>query len=187
VFKALVDTIGACLQEEISTSSLTTFDVEYMFLQLRSKSVGESSKLSLQCSNCDQRSDVFVNLDEIKIEMPEVNKLIQLTDEISVNVDYPTFNDILAHDITDGSAEAAFSLIRACIKSINTDEERIDVKDTPKEELQDFLESMSSEQFEHIKQFVESIPKLQHDIEFDCESCSHHNNIHVEGVANFLS
>jgi len=77
VFKALVDTIGACLQEEISTSSLTTFDVEYMFLQLRSKSVGESSKLSLQCSNCDQRSDVFVNLDEIKIEMPEVNKLIQ--------------------------------------------------------------------------------------------------------------
>jgi hypothetical protein len=187
VFRALVDTIAACIDGEINTSNLTTFDVEYMFLQLRSKSVGESSKLSLQCSVCEQRSDVFVNLDEIQIEMPEVNKVIQLTNDISVNVDYPTFNDILDHDITEGTADAAFGLIRSCIKSINTDEERIDVKDTPTEELQDFLESMSSEQFEHIKNFVESIPKLEHDIEFSCESCKHHNTIHVEGVANFLS
>jgi len=187
VFKALVDTIKSCVDDDFDANKLTTFDVEYMFLQLRSKSVGESSKIILPCSNCEERNDVYINLDEIKIEMPEVNKVITLTDDITISVDYPAFSKILETDLTDGSADAAFALVRACIKSINTEEERIDVKDTSEEELQNFLESMSTEQFEHIKTFIDSIPKLEHDVKFNCSSCSQENNIHVEGVANFLS
>lgn len=187
VFKALVDTIAACVDDEINTKALTTFDVEYMFLQLRSKSVGETSKIVLSCSECNHRNEVMVDLDQVKIDVPEVNKVIQITDDITISVDYPAFDAIIDSTSEDASAQAAFALIRACIKSINTEEERIDVKDTSPEELQDFLESMSTVQFEKIKEFVETIPKLEHDIDFSCSSCGAANNIHVEGVANFLS
>lgn len=187
VFKALVDTIANCLEDEVNTNKLTTFDIEYMFLQLRSKSVGESSKISLPCDNCEARSDIIVNLDEINIKIPEVSKEVQITDSISIVLDYPPFSKILETDLNNTSSDTAFALVRACIVSINTEDERIDVKDTPKEELQEFIESMSSVQFEKIKDFIDKIPKLEHDIKYTCSSCNHNNEIHVEGVANFLS
>ena len=184
----LVDTINACATDDnFSAGKLTTFDIEYIFLQLRAKSVGETVKLGLKCSECGTTNDHVVPLDSINVTVPEIEKVIQLEQDITIEVDWPTFNDIKSLTIVDDNTESAFKIISKCIKSINTGTERILAKDVAEAELQDFLESMSSGQFTKIKEFFEQIPKLKHDIKYECVKCSHNNEITVEGVESFLS
>jgi len=184
----LVDTINACATDDnFSAGKLTTFDIEYIFLQLRAKSVGETVKLGLKCSECGTTNDHVVPLDSINVTLPEVEKVIKLEQDISIEVDWPTFNDIKNLNVTEDNAESAFAIIAKCIKSINTESERILAKDVTDAELQDFLESMSSGQFTKIREFFEKIPKLKHEIKYECVKCSHNNEITVEGVESFLS
>ncbi len=190
VFRALVDTISACVEDNINAKKLTSFDVEYMFLQMRSKSVGESSKVGLKCSKCEAPNEMSIRLDEIEIEVPEVSTKIELTEEITLEVGYPTFNDIIETGINDGkeaNTSQAFALIRSCLRGIQTEDERIDLSEVSEKEVQDFLDSMNTAQFDKIKQFVDSIPKLTHDVDFECKACGHENKLTIEGVANFLS
>ena len=191
VFRALIDTIEACVEDNISSKKLTTFDVEYMFLQMRSKSVGESSKIGLRCTECETQNELVIRLDEISVDVPEIENTIKLTDEITLEVGYPTFNNIIDAGVNDGdqqpSTAQAFALIRSCLRAIITEDERIDLSEVTSDEVQDFLDSMSSSQFELIRNFVESIPKLTHDVSFDCSNCNHKNELTIEGVANFLS
>tara|TARA_Y100000389_G_C17468846_1_gene528328 strand:+ start:4843 stop:5559 length:717 start_codon:yes stop_codon:yes gene_type:complete len=190
VFKALIDTIGACIDGEFNTRKLTSFDVEYMFLQMRSKSVGESTKIGLRCSECDATNEQVINLDQINVTVPKIDTTIELTDNIKIEVGYPTFDSIIESGINEGqeaNTEQAFALIRSCLLTIITDEERINLSEVTQEELQDFLDSMSSTQFEKIKEFVDGIPKLQHEVDFTCNKCGHENKLTIEGVANFLS
>ena len=184
----LVDTINACATDDnFSAGKLTTFDIEYIFLQLRAKSVGETVKLGLKCSECGTTNDHVIPLDSINVTLPEVEKVIKLEQDISIEVDWPTFNDIKNLNVTEDNAESAFAIIAKCIKSINTESERILAKDVTDAELQDFLESMSSGQFTKIREFFEKIPKLKHQVKYECIKCSHNNEITVEGVESFLS
>ena len=190
VFRALVDTIGSCVEDNIHTGKLTSFDVEYMFLQMRTKSVGESSKVGLKCESCDTTNDVSIRLDEIKVDVPEVVTQIKLTDDITLEVGYPTFNDIINVGIGDGdqaNTDQAFALIRSCLREIVTEDERIDLSEVSPKEVQEFLDSMNTEQFTEIRNFVDSIPKLTHDVDFTCKNCNHENKLTIEGIANFLS
>ena len=190
VFRALIDTISSCVEDNIQANKLTSFDVEYMFLQMRSKSVGESSKVALKCSECGAPNELSIRLDEIQIEVPEVVTKIELTDDITLKVGYPTFNDIIDAGINEGqeaNTDQAFALIRSCLREIITEDERIDLSEVSVQEVQDFLDSMNTVQFDKIKNFVDSIPKLTHDIDFECKECGHKNELTIEGVANFLS
>ena len=190
VFLTLADTITACVEDKVSPRDLTSFDIEYMFLQMRAKSVGESSKVGLKCSECGTTNEVTVQLNEIAVSVPKVDKNIQLTADISIDVDYPTFYDIVEADLANAekaSTDQAFQLIRSCIRYVNTNEERIDLRETSDAEVQEFLDSMNTEQFEKIKSFVDTMPRLSHDISFECSNCQHKNELTLEGVQNFLS
>ena len=190
VLRTLVETIKACIEGDISVNNLTSFDIEYMFLQLRSKSVGESAQVGLKCSECSVANEISINLDKIAIDIPKVQKNVELTDTISLDLDWPTFYDVIdagTHSDNEPNAEQAFSLIRSCLKAVNTEDERIVLKETSKEEIQEFIDSMSTAQFQKIREFVEKIPKLSHNVKFDCTSCGHKNDITIEGVANILS
>lgn len=184
---ALVDTIVACTDEDLNTKKLTSFDIEYIFLQLRAKSVGETANIGVKCSECGHSNSVSVRLDDIKIEIPDINKNIQLDENISIDVDWPTFHDLTEIDLNNPSSETAFNLIGKCITAIISPDERISVNDVTQEELKDFIEQMNTAQFTKLKEFVEIIPKLKHKIEFDCKKCAHSNNVTVEGVESFLS
>lgn len=190
VLRTLVETIGNCVQTDISLNKLTSFDIEYMFLQLRSKSVGESATVGLKCDDCGTPNDVSINLEEIKIKIPKVQKNIKLNDEISVDLDWPSFRDIVDAGMSENgeaTAEQAFSLIRSCLKAVNTEDERIMLNTASREEIEEFIDSMSTAQFQKVREFIEVIPKLSHDVNYKCKKCGFTNNIKVEGVANFLS
>lgn len=189
MFRSILDVLLQCIDDKVYRNQLTSFDVEYMFLQMRSKSVGESSDVRIKCSECNEFNDVNINMEQITVDVEKTSEKIKLTDDITVELNYPSFNDMIDSGIGDGelTSDQMFSVLHSCIKSVETPDERIDMKDVPKKEVEEFIESMSSDQFEKINKFVADIPRLSHPVEFTCTHCSHENKITLEGMQAFLS
>lgn len=192
VLNAILNCIDACI-ENVNVRELATFDVEYMFTQVRSKSVGESTTVTLPCVECDKRSSVKINLENIKLanDIDTKKKHIQLTPDIAVELKYPTYHEFLETKSVkedDMSANMVFDMTASCINAvIINDDERIDIKGESAQEVENFINSLSSEQFEKISSFIESIPKITMDVEYNCESCNTQNTRTLEGLTDFFS
>lgn len=187
ILNAITDTIKSCVQEPLEVNKLTTFDVEYLFTQLRSKSVGEKATIGVDCSECEHSNEVDVRVDEIKIDIPKVNKKVKLTDQFLLTLRYPSYEFMMQDDIISGSSvEQLYAAIRMCLHTLETNEERIEFDEEPKEEVEKFLDQLDTSQFNAIMDFVNKIPKLTHKINFECESCGHNNEITLEGIKDFF-
>lgn len=186
VLRAVVNTLKACINEDIPTQ-LTTFDVEYLFLQVRSKSVGETSTVGIKCTQCSHSNEVTIALNEIKIDVPKVNNIIQLTDKIGLKMKWPTYDD-MASVIARGNSttETTFDMVARCIEAVDADGEYILVKDEPPAAVQQFIESLTTTQFTKIRQWIDDAPKLQHAVKFSCEKCGHDNEVTLEGLNDFF-
>jgi len=189
VIHAILDTVAACVVDDINVYSLTTFDIDYMFTQIRGKSVGEKVELVINCEECEAPNDIDVDLEQINIEVEESTKVIQLTDEVSVKLKYPNYSTLLGNDkffTSESTSEIMMEVIMACIDSIMTEEENIKIKDEPREEIEKFVESMSSTQFAMIAEFVQTLPAMEHTIDFNCISCGAANNRVLKGLDDFF-
>lgn len=189
ILNTVTDTISACVIDELDTSKLTTFDVEYCFLQVRAKSVGESVMLAPACESCEHKNEVKVMIDDIKIDIPKVDNLIKIDDNISVEMHWPTYREVMKQDVigTENQVDQIFTLIRTCIAAIQTPEERFAASDHSAEEMNAFIESMNTEQFGKIQEYVEAMPRLTHDIKFNCSNCGTANTLTLEGMQSFFS
>lgn len=193
MLRAIVDTIEACVYDELDMSKLATFDIEYMFLQIRTRSVGETAKVNAKCSHegCGARIPIEINLNDIKVKSTkEVSKKLRLTDEITLVMRYPTYNDVMANatltNEKSSQSEQTFELIRMSMEAIETEDERILLKEESREEIDNFIESMSSSQFAMIQQFIDAMPKLSHEVEFECTSCGTKQKQLLEGMQSFF-
>lgn len=187
ILQAISDTLKSCIEEEITDRELATFDIEYMFTQIRSKSVGETTNVNLTCSKCEEVNEVKINLSEINIKLND-NNVIKLNDRYSLLMRYPSYHDVIdATDAKSSVTDEIMKLCKLCLDKILTEEEQISVADESEEEIQQFLESLTTEQFDKIVNFVMNLPKLTKDVTYDCSSCGEKNNIIVEGLQNFLS
>lgn len=185
---SLVEVLDACCDVEVKPHKFATFDIEYMFLQVRSKSVGESTKVGLECTSCEADNEVAVDLAAIQVEKQDVDKNIQLTDDIILEMKYPSYSDVLANTSGEMSpTETVFDVIQNSIAAVITNEERVNMKDVSKAERMGFVESLNSEQFGKVQHFIESMPALRKKVKFTCSSCGHENEQTVEGLASFLS
>lgn len=185
---AVLDTIESCVDEPIVRNKLTTFDVEYMFTQIRAKSVGEKTKVGVACEHCKFQNEVEIDLEQVTVTMPEKkSNIVKLNEEISIEMRYPSYNNLSDKNIQlDGSTEGAYKLIAKCIEAIRTAEERITVDDEPEEALNEFLESMTSGQFMKLAEFLQTMPRTQYDMEFTCVECNEVNKKTLEGMQNFF-
>ena len=159
-----VDTILACISEPLDPSKLATFDIEYMFTQIRSKSVGESAKVNVKCEECDTENEIAVDLGTAEVEMPEdIVKKVEITKEVSVELKFPSYE--VLYDMKEGLTETAmtYDIVNSCIDAVVTEDERIDVADVGKEELNTFIESMNGEQFKRITDFVQQNSEIPFD------------------------
>ena len=190
ILNSLFDTLKSCVDSEINETKLSTFDIEYMFLQLRAKSVGETTKVGVKCEACDHTNELEINLGEIKMDIDEnIDNVIKLNDNISVELGYPSFSDLLNSGMdTTGmtTAENLFKMINYCFKTIITKDEKFNLKDHTSEEITEFIDSLDSSQFTEIRKFIDKIPRLKHDFELPCKVCNHVTKNSLEGLANFL-
>ena len=184
---AIIDTILVCVDENIKRETLTTFDVEYMFTQIRSKSVGETSKVNVKCEKCETLNAVTINLAEVELDTPEsVNNEIQLTPEVSIELSYPSADSLINIDKEATQAEKILATIVASIDVIKTEEERVSTKDVTKKEVEEFVDGMTGEQFSNLAEYVKDIPTLKENVEFVCENCGHNNSRELVGFTDFF-
>lgn len=191
ITNAVKDVVRACTFDKLDPDKLTTFDLEYIFLKLRSKSVGESSKINIKCEKCEKSTTVEINLDEIEIDMSKKpSGKVQLTETIGLNLVYPSMRVAtrLSQKQNDNKAESAMDVVISCIDSIFDDKKIYPASESTREELLQFVESLNQNQFGKIQEFIQSMPKLQHTVNFKCanKECGCDNSIVLEGIANFF-
>ena len=175
--------IKNCVKDEVDTDSLAVFDIEYLFLNLRSKSIGESVKLLIPCEHCENECKVSVNLSDINVEKTEGhNKKIQLTDSIGVIMKYPTFKATETIDID----KDPLKIINMCIDQVYDSKSVYNTKDSSEEELVEFVDSLNQEQFKKIQEFFETMPKLRKEVDFKCSKCEKENNVVVDRLQDFF-
>lgn len=183
---SIVDTLDACIAEGVNRDKLTTFDVEYMFTKIRAKSVGETSKLGVNCEHCNEQNEVVINVEEIGINIPKTDFTLKLDDSISVEMQWPTYATVVEMNLDGTETEQAFAIMRASLAAVLTEEERIDLRDESEEEIQNFLESMNRSQFEKLQGFIQDMPALSHDVEFKCSACEKDNKQVLQGMQSFF-
>ena len=185
---SMLDVVRGCIIDEIDASKLTGYDVEYLFLQLRAKSVGETTKVNLKCEKCQGETEVDIDLTKIKMSGQTKDNQIKITDNITVEMQHPTFSSMMRNEKALGTntTEQAFALIKESVVCVMTEEERIPMSETRHEEFQEFLESMTQEQFGRVREYVESIPKLTHTAGYTCSHCNAKNEMLLEGMQSFL-
>ena len=183
--------ISACTFEKIDVNSLAMFDIEYIFCQLRAKSVGEISELAFNCLECnDPKGKITVNIDLTKVDVkldPNHTTKIDLFDDVGVTMKYPDFELInKLKNVDENDMNAVFDIIVQCIDSIYTDDQIYAAIDSSKEELTSFLDNLTQEQFAKIQNFFETMPRLEHTIEFDCPNCGFHHKHVLQGLDSFF-
>ena len=189
IMKTVQDIIDACTFGEIKSKNLPTAELELLFLKLRSKSVGETSRIGYKCTHCGHSNELVVNLEDVQIDIGEAkpNK-VMITDKIGIKLKYPTASEVtkIVNSGEKTDINNIFGLITACIEAIFDEENVYDAKNLTQKEITDFVESLNSKQFENIKEFFEAIPKLRKDVSFTCEKCGTHNPLVLEGLQNFF-
>jgi hypothetical protein len=189
VLDAITDTIEACIVSPIKIGSLTTFDIEYIFTQIRAKSVGEKSSVMIACTECEKSTPVEIDLEKIVIDVPKTNMTVKLNDQYTIKLRYPKYQMMLHNNAVhsaDTITETLYHVVFACLDSLQSEDENIVFDDEPREEVNTFLESLPTQQFNEIMAFVQSIPKLSHTVEFNCVSCGHHNKTTLQGIQDFF-
>mgnify|MGYP000383055557 CR=1 FL=1 len=185
--RAISDTLDACITEDVNLSTLATFDVEYIFTQIRSKSVGEKATVLLACTNCETKNEYEFDISSIEVNVDsEKSNVIELTEGVSVEMQYPQFSKVL-NDIGDkNGVEDGFDTVVSSIKAILTEDERISAVDVTVEELKEFVESLTTEQFSKLLDFLKALPQIKHDATYDCISCGTNNTQRLAGLRDFL-
>ena len=193
IARAVKDVITNCiLTKGIKVDELSTFDIEYLFLNIRGKSVGEDIEVLITCPD-DGMTQVptLITLDEIKVQIsPEHSRDIKLDDNLSLRMKYPSMNEFIKSNfsVESGSVtvDETFELISICVEQIYNEEESWSASDYSKKELLEFLEGLSSKQFKEIEKFFETMPKLSHTLTVKNPNTGVESDVVLEGLTAFF-
>jgi len=209
IIRAVEDIIHSCLQSPIETNKLSMFDIEYIFLKIRSKSIGEIIEMKYQCQNevdkpyrdedsgvmmarkapCGTYVPIKIHLDEVQVERdPDHTTQIKLTDTVGIMMRYP--NMAMARSMGRAAQKTedvsqALDLIASCIESFFNETEVI--TEFNHDEVVTWLEGLTQQQFALIQKFFDTIPRLRHKINFECPACGYKQDIVIEGIQNFFA
>ena len=194
ITNAIKAVIKSCvLTKGIKVETLPTFDIEYLFLNIRGKSVGEDIDVNLICPDDNETEvSVSVNLDDIKVQKPEGHtNQIKLDNNLMMELKYPSLNEFIKNnfdpnDTSKNPMDQSFDLIGSCINKIYNQDEVWAAADCSKKEITDFLDSMNSSQFKEVEKFFETMPKLTHTIKVLNPKTKVESDVVLEGLASFF-
>jgi hypothetical protein len=183
-----------CILDDLDVDNLATFDIEYLFLQLRARSVGEIVTLRFTCNNditeenkCGNVVKIDVNVLDIKptVNTEHSNK-IQINDKIGIVLKYPTFGSVDVASLDTENLDQVLDIIVACIDYVYDEEQIYPAKDSSKKELTEFIENLKQTDLEKISAFFNSLPKMKKDVDFKCDKCGYHETLQLEGIQSFF-
>jgi len=190
IVQAVKEIVEECTFNKINISDMPMFDIEYIFLQIRSKSVGEVSKIRVLCPDDGKTyANLDLDLNEVKVQVGDdhTNK-IELNNGMGIIMKYPTIDSFRESGIQDINASNMLEVIGGCILQIYEEEGKkvYDPKDQTKKELTDFIEQLTTEQFKHIQKFFDTMPKLKHEITIKNPKTKKESKITLTGLNDFF-
>ena len=194
ITNAVTDVLKKCiLTKGIDIDSLPTFDIEYVFLNIRAKSIGEDIKMNVTCpDDGETKVPVTIYVDEIKVQKQKDHKIdIVLDDKMTLRMKYPSLNQFVDNnfntsDEPESQVQKTFKVVADCMDTVYTKEDAWDVKDYSPQERLDFVEKLSSKQYKLIEKFFQTMPKLSHTIEVINPNTKQKNSVVLEGLADFF-
>ena len=190
VVNAVKNIVEECTFNKLKLGKMPMFDIEYIFLNISAKSVGETTSLRLLCPDDKETyADVEINLSEVQVHVEkEHTNVIELTDEMGINMIYPNIDSFTATGITDITAENMLEVISSCVGQIydKKGEEVFEAKDQTKEELIEFIEQLNSKQFKDVQNFFDTMPKLKHVVTVENPKTKVKSDILLQGLNDFF-
>ena len=175
--------------DDIVAEDLATIDLEYLFLQLRIKSVGETADVQMECEHCNAANKVTVELEQTIVEEPEisVDHVVKITETISIDLRVPSYQIVNSVNLNNSEdPKVIFEVVSKCINSIIDGDEIHTRDDFSDKELMSFLDSMSLDMFEKIQAFFVNVKTLRSNGSYDCEKCKENNSYELVGIGNFF-
>lgn len=191
MINTLQDVIRSCIKDDVSVDSFAMFDIEYIFTQIRAKSVGEEVELVLKCQHCDDtNAKVQIKIDLTKLEVykdPEHTNKIHLFDNVGIVMKYPNVSTVKKlESINANSIEDIFSIVSKCVDYIYDADQIYYANEMDSKELDEFISNLTNIQFEKIQKFFGTMPVMKRDIEYKCPVCGAENNLTLSGMSSFF-
>ena len=194
ITNAIVQILSDCIiSNDVKVESLATFDIEYLFLNVRAKSVGESVEVNVTCPDDEETQvEMSIDIDTIKVQKTKGHKnIIKLDNDLSMKLRYPSLEQFVENNFetADGTSEVgqSLSMITSCIEMIYNAEESWEASDYSKKELDEFIEQLNTKQFKEIEKFFTTMPKLSHTIVVKNPNTGVESEVVLEGLASFFS
>jgi len=172
----------------LNVTNLPVFDIEYLFLKIRAKSVGDIIQLNLLCPD-DGITYVNTTLDlnDVEVQIDETHKnIIDITDDVKMIMKYPQISDVQFTEINPNEVSRIFQMLKKCILEVHNGDEIINSIDMKTEEISDFVDSLNTEQFENVMQFFNTMPKVRHVVEVTNPKTGVKSEVLLEGLQSFL-
>ena len=185
---ALASLISNCTYQKVDPYKVPIFDIEFLFLRIRGKSVGEKVDLKLLCPDDNETFiNKTINLEEIGVNMKvgHINE-VEITDKVKITLNYPTLNDVVDMGQDMDSSEDVFKMIKRCVHEIHDGDKVYNKVDISDSELEEFIDSLTSQQFEKITNFFDTMPKVQHSVEVTNPKTKKKGEIVIEGIQSFF-
>ena len=191
ITNAIKEVISSCIiSRGVKIDQLSTFDIEYLFLNIRGKSVGEEVEVMVTCPDDGvTQIPTVINLDEIKVQKGKNHtRDIKLDDELILRMKYPSLDEFIKNNFSgeEISVDNTFDLIASCVEQVYSEEESWSASDCTKKELKQFLEQLSSKQFKEIENFFDTMPKLSHTVTVTNPKTGVESDIVLEGLTAFF-
>ena len=190
ISRAIKDVLKSCiLTKGVKIDELPTFDIEYLFLNIRSRSIGESIDLVITCPDDNEtKVNKQIYIDEIEVKTNEDhNPDIKLDDTYTMRLKYPSLDQFIDENFNfDEAKDNSFDIISSCIDMVFSEEEAWEAKDCTKKELLEFVERLNSAQFKEVEKFFDTMPKLSHEIEVENPNTKVKSKVALEGLASFF-
>lgn len=191
VTDAVKNVLTACIQTRgVKVDKLSTFDIEYLFLNVRGKSVGEVIDVNVTCPDDGETTvETQINIDDIKVFTDEDHSRdIELDNDLTLRMRYPSLNEFIKNNFSQGemNVDEGFEIIANCIEQVFNEEESWSATDCSKKELLDFVENLTTAQFTRVEKFFLTMPKLTHTVKVTNPKTKVENEIVLEGLASFF-
>jgi hypothetical protein len=194
ISNAVVQILNDCiLSKGVNVGDLATFDIEYLFLNVRAKSVGETVEVNIVCPDDEETTvPVEISIDDIKIQkLPSHTNLIKLDDSLSMKLKYPSLKEFVESNFevndTEPDVNKSLAMISSCIDIIYNEEDSWNASDCTKKELDEFIDQLNTKQFKDIETFFTTMPKLSHKVEVTNPKTGVKSEVTLEGLASFFS
>ena len=186
LYETLSAVIDGCTFNKLQIDTLPMFDIEYLFLKIRAKSVGSKINVTLICPDDEEtQAPVDIDIDEVEVQIDEQHtNIIEVNDDIKLVMQYPILEDMKL--LKDSSTMELFKIINKCVKELHHGEKIYNGPDMTEKDLNDFFESMSSEQFDKVNEFFETMPRLRHITKITNPKTKIESEIVIEGLESFL-